>query len=187
MKFIFQTWHWAVSGFLIALIMLTLNYFGKVFGMSSNLRSLCTIAGADKYSDFFKFDWKSQRWNLIVVFGAMIGGFVAVNFMNDTSNVTINPKTIEQLQTMGIDAPNGKLLPNALFSNEIFNSPKIIFILIIGGILIGFGSRYAGGCTSGHAIAGISNLQRQSLKAVIGFFIGGLIMAHVILPLIFSI
>jgi uncharacterized membrane protein YedE/YeeE len=117
----------------------------------------------------------------------MIGGFVAVNFMNDPSNVTINPKTIEQLQTMGIDAPNGKLLPNALFSNEIFNSPKIIFILIIGGILIGFGSRYAGGCTSGHAIAGISNLQRQSLKAVIGFFIGGLIMAHVILPLIFSI
>lgn len=187
MNFIFQTWHWAISGFLIAIIMLTLNYFGKVFGMSSNLRSLCTIAGADKYSDFFKFDWKSQRWNLIVVFGAMIGGFVAVNFMNDPSNVSINPKTIEQLNTMGIEAPNGKLLPNALFSNEIFCSPKIIFILIIGGVLIGFGSRYAGGCTSGHAIAGISNLQRQSLKAVIGFFIGGLIMAHVILPLIFSL
>jgi uncharacterized membrane protein YedE/YeeE len=185
MDFLFHTWHWAISGFLIAMIMLTLNYFGKVFGMSSNLRSLCTIAGADKYADFFKFDWKSQRWNLVVVLGAMIGGFVAVHFMNDVSNVAINPKTIVQLTKMGIDVPNGKLLPNVLFGNEALKSPKMIFILIIGGILIGFGSRYAGGCTSGHAIAGISNLQRQSLKAVIGFFVGGLIMAHFILPLIF--
>lgn len=185
MDFLFHTWHWTISGFLIAMIMLTLNYFGKVFGMSSNLRSLCTIAGADKYADFFKFDWKSQRWNLVVVLGAMIGGFVAVHFMNDVSNVAINPKTIVQLTKMGIDVPNGKLLPNVLFGNQVLQSPKMIFILIIGGILIGFGSRYAGGCTSGHAIAGISNLQRQSLKAVIGFFVGGLIMAHFILPLIF--
>lgn len=185
MDFLFHTWHWAISGFLIAIIMLTLNYFGKVFGMSSNLRTLCTIAGADKFSDFFKFDWKSQRWNLIVIVGAMLGGFVAVHFMSDISNVNLNPKTISELSKLGIDAPNGKLLPNALFGNDVFHSPKTIFILIIGGILIGFGSRYAGGCTSGHAIAGLSNLQRQSLKAVIGFFVGGLIMSYFILPLIF--
>lgn len=185
MDFIFQTWPWYVSGFLIAIVMLILNYFGKVFGMSSNLRTLCTIAGADKFSDFFKFDWKSQRWNLAVVAGAMLGGFVAVNYMSDASNVNINPKTIAQLAEMGIDAPNGKLVPNAIFSNEAFQSPKMIFILLIGGVLIGFGSRYAGGCTSGHAIAGMSNLQLQSLKAVIGFFIGGLIVSHFILPLIF--
>ena len=86
---------------------------------------------------------------------------------------------------MGIDAPNGKLLPDVLFGNQIFESPKSIFILLVGGILIGFGSRYAGGCTSGHAILGLSNLQLPSLKAVIGFFIGGLIMAHFLLPLIF--
>jgi uncharacterized membrane protein YedE/YeeE len=115
----------------------------------------------------------------------MLGGFVAVHFLSDASNVTLNPKTIEQLSIIGIDATNGKLLPDALFGSEIFQSPKMIFILIIGGILIGFGSRYAGGCTSGHAIAGMSNLQLPSLKAVIGFFIGGLIMAHFILPLIF--
>lgn len=185
MDFLFQTWPWYVSGFLIGMIMLTLNYFGKVFGMSSNLRTLCTIAGADKFSDFFKFDWKAQRWNLVVLIGAMIGGYVAVHFMNDPSNVNINPKTIEQLAKLGIDAPNGKLLPTALFGNEAFESPKMIFILIIGGILIGFGSRYAGGCTSGHAIAGLSNLQRQSLKAVIGFFVGGLVMSYYIIPLIF--
>lgn len=185
MEFITHTWHWAISGFLIGMVMLTLNYFGKVFGMSSNLRSLCAMTGIGKKVPFFDWDWKSQRWNLAVVVGAMIGGYVAVNFLSDASNVDLNPKTIEQLATMGIEAPNGKLLPDALFGSEIFQSPKMIFILIVGGILIGFGSRYAGGCTSGHAISGLSNLQLPSLKAVIGFFIGGLLMAHFILPLIF--
>lgn len=185
MEIITHTWHWAISGFLIGMIMLTLIYFGKVFGMSSNLRSICSMTGIGKKVPFFDWDWKSQRWNLVVVFGAMIGGYVAVHYLSDSSNVNLNPKTIEQLATLGIDSPNGKLLPEKLFGNEVFHSTKMIFILIIGGILIGFGSRYAGGCTSGHAISGLSNLQLPSLKAVIGFFVGGLIMAHFILPLIF--
>ena len=186
MDFLTHTWHWAISGFLIAIIMLTLNYFGKVFGMSSNLRSLCTISGADKYADFFKFDVKSQRWNLAVVAGAMLGGFVAVNYLSDPSNVNIDNRTKIELTKMNIDLPNGKMLPEKLFGLQALNSPKMIFILVFGGFLIGFGSRYAGGCTSGHAISGLSNFQRQSLKAVIGFFVGGLIMAHFILPLIFK-
>ena len=185
MNIIFQTWPWYVSGFLIGMIMLCLIYFGKAFGMSSNLRSLCSMAGAGKYVSFFNFDWKSQRWNLVVVLGAMLGGFIAVHLMSDPSNVDINPKTIAQLAQLGIDAPNGKLMPDALFGTQIWQSPKSILILLIGGILIGFGTRYAGGCTSGHAISGLSNLQLPSLKAVIGFFIGGLIMAHFLLPLIF--
>lgn len=182
----FLTWPWYVSGFLIGLIMLCLIYLGKVFGMSSNLRSLCTIAGAGKFVEFFNFDWKSQRWNLAVVAGAMIGGYVAVHHMSDPSNVSINPQTISQLDYLGIDAPQGKLVPDTFFGNEVLSYPKMIFVLIVGGILIGFGSRYAGGCTSGHAISGLSNLQVPSLKAVIGFFVGGLIMAHLILPLIFN-
>ncbi|HEU0136819.1 MAG TPA: YeeE/YedE thiosulfate transporter family protein [Flavobacterium sp.] len=186
MDILSQTWPWYVSGFLIGLIMLLLIFFGKVFGMSSNLRSLCAIAGAGHINDFFRFDWKSQLWNFAVIAGAMLGGFVAVHYMSDPSNVDLNPKTIEQLDYLGIDAPEGKLLPDEMFGEDVFKQPKIAFILIIGGILIGFGSRYAGGCTSGHAISGLSNLQIPSLKAVIGFFIGGLIMAHLILPLIFS-
>jgi len=146
---------------------------------------MCSIAGAGKHVSFFDFDWKAQRWNLVVVLGAMLGGFVAVHYMSDASNVAINPKTIEQLAQLGIDAPNGKLVPNALFGEVAFQSPKMIVILIVGGTLIGFGSRYAGGCTSGHAISGMSNLQMQSLKAVIGFFLGGLVMSHFILPLLF--
>ena len=185
MNVFFQTWPWYISGFLIGMIMLSLIYFGKHFGMSSNLESLCSMSGLGKKVSYFDFDWKTNKWNLIVVVGAMIGGYVAVNFMGDPTNVAINLKTIEQLASLGIDAPDGKLAPDALFGNQIFESPKSIFILLIGGILIGFGTRYAGGCTSGHAISGLSNLQLPSLKAVIGFFIGGLIMAHLILPLIF--
>ncbi|TDD98716.1 YeeE/YedE family protein [Flavobacterium cellulosilyticum] len=185
MDFIFQTWPWYVSGFLIGMIMLSLIYFGKAFGMSSNLSTLCSMTGIGKRVSFFDFDWKAKRWNLIVVLGAMFGGFVATHFMNDSSIVAINPKTIAQLAQLGIDAPNGKLLPDVLFSIESLQSPKIIFILTIGGVLIGFGTRYAGGCTSGHAISGLSNFQIKSLKAVIGFFIRGLIMTHFILPLLF--
>ncbi len=143
------------------------------------------MTGIGKKVSFFNWDWKAQQWNLIVVLGAMIGGFIAIHYMSSSTNVTLNPKTVTQLTQMNIDAPDGKLLPNKLFSLDVFQTSKSIAILIIGGFLIGFGSRYAGGCTSGHAISGMSNLQLPSLKAVIGFFVGGLIMSHYILPLIF--
>nr|WP_315152326.1 YeeE/YedE thiosulfate transporter family protein [uncultured Flavobacterium sp.] len=185
MNIIYQTWPWYVSGFLIGMVMLSLIYFGKNFGMSTNLQSLCSMTGLGKRIAYFDFDWKANRWNFVVVLGAMAGGFVAVHFMSDPSNVSINPQTIAQLSQMEIDAPNGQLMPKALFGEQIWQSPKSILILLGGGILIGFGTRYAGGCTSGHAISGLSNLQLPSLKAVIGFFIGGLIMAHFLLPLLF--
>lgn len=182
----YETWPWYISGFLIGLIMLCLVYFGKVFGMSSNLRSLCAMTGVGKYVPFFNFDWKSQRWNLAVIAGAMLGGFVAVHYMSAPANVAINPQTVKTLEQLGIDTPNGKLLPDTIFGSDAMRAPKMVFVLLIGGVLIGFGSRYAGGCTSGHAISGLSNLQVPSLKAVIGFFVGGLIMSWYILPLIFN-
>src|SRR3954464_15324200 len=98
MESLYGTWPWYVSGFLIGSVMLALLYFGKTFGMSSNLRTLCTMMGAGKTSEFFRFDWKSQRWNLVVVLGAMIGGYIAVNFMSHPSQmVQINPKTVIEL------------------------------------------------------------------------------------------
>src|SRR5689334_5261731 len=110
MEYITHTWHWSISGFLIGMIMLALIYFGKAFGLSSNLRSLCAMTGVGKKVPFFDWDWKAQRWNLVVVLGAMIGGYVAIHFLSDPSNVSLNPKTVEQLAAMGIDAPNGKVL-----------------------------------------------------------------------------
>lgn len=182
----YGTWPWYISGFLIGAVMLTLIYFGKTFGMSSNLRTMCTILGADKAADFFKFDWKSQRWNLTVVLGAAIGGWLAVTFMSDGSGVNLNPQTVTELRQMHIDEPNGKLLPDTLTNAEALQSPKVLGILLIGGLLVGFGTRYAGGCTSGHAITGLSNLQLPSLIAVIGFFAGGLLMSWLLLPLILN-
>src|SRR5690606_33981827 len=138
-----------------------------------------------KFADFFRYDWKSHRWNLMVVLGAMIGGFIAYNYLSDGSGVNLNPQTVTELQAMNIDAPNGKLLPDVLAGEEALKSPKTIAILLIGGVLVGFGTRYAGGCTSGHAISGLSNLQLPSLIAVVGFFIGGLVVSWILLPLIF--
>lgn len=166
--------------------MLLLIYFGKTFGMSSNLRTMCTLFGAGKSADFFKFDWREQKWNLAVVIGAMLGGYFATHFLNDGAILELNPKTITLLQELGIDVPNGKLVPDALFSWEAVNSIKGFLVLFLGGALIGFGTPYAGGCTSGHAITGLSNLQLPSLIAVIGFFVGGLLAVHYIIPLIFS-
>ncbi len=187
MEYIYGTWHWSISGFLIGMTMLILIYFGKSFGMSSNLRTLCSMAGAGKFSDFFKMDWREQKWSLSIVLGAIVGGFIAYHFLSNGSGVNLNPDTITKLQSLGIDPPNGKLLPDSLFSIETLQSPKGFAILLIGGLLIGFGTRYAGGCTSGHAISGLSNFQLPSLVAVIGFFIGGLVMAHFLLPIIFKI
>jgi hypothetical protein len=179
------TWHWAISGFLIGLIMLVLTYFGKTFGMSSNLRTMCSMFGGKKFSDYFNFDWREQKWNLAVVLGAIAGGFFAYYFMSSNDIVNLNPKTIASLNAMGIDAPNGKIAPDLIFSLDAVKTLKGFCILLFGGFLIGFGTPYAGGCTSGHAISGLSNFQLPSLIAVIGFFLGGLIMAHFILPLIF--
>ena len=185
MEIILNPWPWYVSGPLIAIVMALLLYFGKTFGMSSNLRTLCAIGGAGKFADFFKFNWKDQLWNLTVVIGAIIGGFIATHYLSNDTLIDLNPETVVELQNIGFQNAGASLLPNELFSIEALKSPKVLIILIIGGILVGFGTRYAGGCTSGHAITGLSSLQKPSLIAVIGFFIGGLIMTNLILPLIF--
>jgi uncharacterized membrane protein YedE/YeeE len=184
MEFLLKPWPWYVSGPLITLVMVLLVLFGKTFGMSSNLRTLCTIGGGGKFAEFFRFDWKAQRWNLVVVLGAILGGFIAVTYLSDGSYMELNPKTLVSLQELGLQDAGASLLPPEIFSLETAMSLKGIFILIIGGLLVGFGSRYAGGCTSGHAISGLSNLQVPSLIAVIGFFIGGLLMTFLLLPLI---
>ena len=165
--------------------MFVLIFFGKTFGMSSNLKTLCTIGGASKYSDFFKIDWKAQRWNLTVVLGAIIGGFIAHHFLSNPTDINLSQQTITDLSALGFNDAGKTLLPNEIYSWEAVFTLKGFLILIIGGFLVGFGTRYAGGCTSGHAITGLSSLQLPSLIAVIGFFIGGLIMIHFIFPILF--
>ncbi len=185
MDFLFEPWPWYMAGTFIAIIMFSLIYFGENFGLSNNLRTICSAIGGGKYSDFFKIDWKKQKWNLILIIGTIIGGFLASTFLNNQQPIQLNPKTISSLQDLGFQEPGKHYLPHELFNISSHFSFKKLFILIMSGFFVGFGARYAGGCTSGHAISGLSHLQVPSLIAVIGFFIGGLIMTHIFIPIIF--
>jgi uncharacterized membrane protein YedE/YeeE len=185
MEYILQPWPWYISGPCIAIVMFSLLYFGKTFGMSSSLRTLCAIGGAGKRLDFFKIDWRSQKWNLIVIIGAVVGGFIGHQLLSYPTAIDLSSDTIADLKTLGFENAGQSLLPPELFSWDAVLSVKGILILIIGGFLVGFGTRYAGGCTSGHAITGLSSMQLPSLIAVVGFFLGGLIMIHFIYPILF--
>ncbi|WP_299681035.1 YeeE/YedE family protein [uncultured Tenacibaculum sp.] len=185
MNFIFEPWPWYVSGPLIAIILFLFFYFGKSFGVSSNLETLCTISGADKFSDYFKKDWKERDWALVFLLGLIIGGFIASNYLSNQAPIDLNPTTIIELNKLGFSNAGETLMPNELFDFEHIFTLKGFLLLLIAGICIGFGTRYADGCTSGHAITGLSNLQLPSLIAVLGFFIGGLIMIWLIFPLLF--
>ncbi|NQX39486.1 hypothetical protein SAMN05421820_102133 [Pedobacter steynii] len=181
--FIRQPWPWYFSGFMIVLIMLMLIFWGKSFGFSSNLRTICSMTGAGKKVKFFDFNWKAQQWNLLFLLGSIIGGWISAQFLSNPNDLQLSASTVADLNGLGIHF-NGALNPDELFSLSALSNPKTWLLLLSGGILVGFGSRYAGGCTSGHAISGLSNLQLPSLVAVIGFFIGGLLMTWLILPII---
>lgn len=185
MELLFEPWPWYVAGPMIAIIMFLLLMAGKNFGMSANLRTMCTICGAGNKADFFKFDWKAQQWNLIVVVGTIIGGFIGAQLLSTDTAVAINPDTIAHLKSLGFHSAGKNYLPTELFDLKALADFKSLALLAIGGLLVGFGARYAGGCTSGHAISGLSDLQVPSLIAVIGFFVGGLTMIYFIFPLIF--
>jgi uncharacterized protein len=188
MDYLIAPWPWYVSGALIAIVMNLIVFSGKRFGISSTMRACCTILGAGKLYDFFKFDWKSEQgWNLVFIAGALIGGFIAANFLNNPDAIEIGARTSEHISNvLELDKPEaGSILPAQFSESSFIFSWKGLIMFVFGGFLVGFGTRYAGGCTSGHAISGLSELQLPSLLAVIGFFIGGLLMTHIIMPLIF--
>ncbi|MCV6631786.1 MAG: YeeE/YedE family protein [Flavobacteriaceae bacterium] len=185
MNYLIQAWPWYVSGPIIALIMFFMLWFGKRFGMSSNLRTLCSIGGAGKFSDYFKDQFRANSWNLWVVLGALIGGILAIQLFPSEARMDLSAQTVVELQAYGFTDVGNSLLPEVLFGDAALRNPKNLAILILGGFMVGFGARYAGGCTSGHAISGLSNLQWPSLLAVIGFFAGGLLMTWIVMPYLF--
>lgn len=181
-----QPWSWYVGGFIIGLTVPALLLLGnKSFGISANLRHVCAACFPGNIS-FFKYDWKKEIWNLFFAAGILIGSFIAVHYLADSNAILVNPKLLSTLKTYNI-TDTSKLLPTELFSWQALLSVRGFILLIIGGFLVGFGTRYAGGCTSGHAIMGLSNLQFPSLIATISFMAGGFIMANLILPYILSL
>ncbi len=189
MDFISQPWHWSVSGAAIALVLFLMTWMGRSFGVSTTFRSFCTVAGAGKRNQFFNIDLKEEYWRFAFVAGGLIGGFIAGQFLQSPQAVDISQSTVDNLASMGLAYPESDALGRGFVPTEIFNfnSLKGILLAISGGFLVGFGARYGDGCTSGHAITGLSHLQLPSLLTVIGFFIGGLLMTHFFLPLLFTV
>ncbi|MFN6944655.1 MAG: YeeE/YedE family protein [Cytophagaceae bacterium] len=185
-EFLSEPWPWYVAGPLIGLVVPLLLILGnKSFGISSSLRHICA-ACLPANIPFFKYDWKKEMWNLFFVSGILLGGLITAVFIYSNEPVQIVPQLAEELQGYGIYSYKS-LVPEDLFNWSTLFSLKGFLLMVVGGFLVGFGTRYAGGCTSGHAIMGLSTLQWPSLIATICFMAGGFIMANLILPLILSL
>lgn len=185
-EFLKQPWAWYVAGPLVGLTVPILLIIGnKSFGISSSLRHICAWC-VPANIPFFKYDWKKEIWNLFFVFGIFLGGVIAINFLSNPEPIEVNPALASQLATYGITNYD-HLVPVDIISWESLFTLKGFILMVVGGFLVGFGTRYAGGCTSGHSIMGLSNLQLPSLIATICFMIGGFIMANLILPFILSL
>lgn len=181
-----QPWPWYVSGPIIGLSVPLLLLLGnKMLGISSSLRHACA-AVAPFNIQFLKYNWKAEMWNIFFVIGILVGGLVGGVLLSDGLPVNISAATVEDIKALGITSFDG-LIPSDIYNWSTLFSLKGFVVIVLGGFMIGFGSRYAGGCTSGHAIMGLSSLQWPSLVAVIFFFIGGLLMTHLIAPILYSL
>ena len=181
-----QPWPWYVAGPLIGLTVPILLLIGnKTFGISSSLRHVCA-ACLPANIPFFKYDWKKEIWNLFFVGGTVIGAFLISHFFANPNPIELNTNLATELQTYGINNFQG-LVPAELFNWNALLSVKGIIMMVAGGFMVGFGTRYAGGCTSGHAIMGLSNLQLPSLMATISFMAGGFIVANLVIPILLKL
>ena len=180
-----RPWPWYVAGPLIGLVAPVLLLLGnKHFGISSNLRHVCA-AVLPRSVAFFHYDWRrAGGWNLAFVLGIVVGGMIAGGLFANPEPVAISAQTRADLAALGVRDFTG-LVPSDLFSWEGLLTLRGFVMIVVGGFLVGFGTAYAGGCTSGHGISGLANLQLPSLIAVIGFFAGGILGTFFLLPLLF--
>ena len=178
-----QPWTWYAGGIVIGLIVPALLILGnKHFGISANMRHICAACFPANIS-YFKYNWKKESWNFFFVGGILIGAFIAARFLQNPAPVVVEAKLVNELAGYGVTDFSG-LVPKQLFSFESLFTIRGFIMLVGGGLLVGFGTRYAGGCTSGHSIMGLSNLQWPSLVATCCFMAGGFIMANLLLPFI---
>jgi uncharacterized protein len=181
-----QPWPWYVAGALIGLTVPTLLLIGnKSFGISSSLRHICAACFPAKIS-FFKYNWRREVWNLFFVAGVLLGGLIATQLLSNPDPIQISPLTVAALESYNIKVDQN-LMPASIFSFENLFSLKGFIFFVLGGFLVGFGTRYAGGCTSGHSIMGLATLQWPSLIATCCFMLGGFAMIHLIFPWILKL
>lgn len=186
MEFLYKPWPWYVAGAIIGLTVPVLLLVGnKRLGISSTLRQLCAACYPAKIP-LLNYDWKKERWNLFFVTGILIGGFLGGWVFENPNPNNLSPNTVSDLQSLGVHDMGG-LLPKDLFNWSNVLTLQGFFLIILGGFMIGFGTRYARGCTSGHGIFGLSSLQWTSFVAIISFFAGGIICSHFLLPFILAL
>jgi uncharacterized protein len=186
MNFLYEPWPWYVAGPVIGITVPALLLLdNKMLGISSTLRQICAACYPAKIP-LLNYDWKKQSWNLIFVAGVLIGGFIGGFLFANPEPVNLNPSTSEYLLSLGVETGSG-LMPASLFNWETLMSLKGFLLMVAGGFLVGFGTRYAGGCTSGHGILGLSALQWPSLVATVSFFAGGILFSYFVLPYILSL
>jgi uncharacterized protein len=186
MEILYQPWPWYVTGPVIGLTVPLLLLLGnKKLGISSTLRQICAATVPGKIS-FLNYDWKKDKWNLFFVAGILMGGYLGGSLFADPKPVGISVETISYLNSIGLGKPEG-LLPEELFNFNTLLSLKGFLLIVVGGFLVGFGTRYARGCTSGHGIMGLASLQWPSLLATASFFVGGILFSRFVLPYILQL
>lgn len=180
-------WPWYVSGPLLGLMVPILLMLGnKNFGISSTLRDICAAAIPARASYFRDYDWKGHAWNLALAFGVIVGAALAVVLLDGNRAPEVSIAAVELFETWEISAPSA-LQPEEIYAWPGAVSARALVSLIAGGFLVGFGTRYANGCTSGHAIMGLSLFNVGSLVATVGFFAGGVIVSNFVLPWVLSL
>lgn len=179
-----RPWPWYVAGPLIGLVVPVLLLLdNKQFGISANLRHACAIVAPGRV-EFFRYDWRRVGgWNLAFILGVLLGGFIAAQWLAGDASIAISQATKTDLSALGVRDFSG-LVPRELFNWASLLTARGVVMLVGGGLLVGFGTAYAGGCTSGHAISGLADLQLPSLIAVLGFFAGGLLTTWLVLPVL---
>ncbi len=173
-----RNYHWFNGAYLVNYWKQNLRYFVLIE------TSLCGLF-AYKIA-FFNYDWKKEKWNLFFVFGVFLGGLIAAVFLKNDEPLRIADSTKTALIKQGV-TDFGDFLPTDIFSWSSLLTLRGFVFIVFGGFLVGFGTRYAGGCTSGHAIMGLSNLQWPSLVATISFMVGGFIMTWLNLPFLLNL
>jgi uncharacterized protein len=186
MELLYKPWPWYVAGAVIGLTVPTLLLLGnKRLGISSTLRQVCAACYPAKIP-YFNYDWKKQSWNLFFAAGILIGGFLGGYVFANPEPVTVSEDTLALFSKWNVTEVEG-LLPEQLFNWRNLLTLKGFLLMVVGGFLVGFGTRWAGGCTSGHGIMGLSALQWPSLVATASFFVGGILFSHFVLPYILAL
>jgi uncharacterized membrane protein YedE/YeeE len=184
-EFLRQPWPWWIAGPLVGLVPVALLLLGnRMFGMSSNLRHVCAVI-APRSAAFFAYDWRREGgWNLCFALGTLLGGFIGGVLLANPEPVAIAARTRADLEALGVRAFAG-LVPGDVFAWNALATVRGFACIEVAGFLVGFGSSWAGGCTSGHGLTGVANLEKSSFLALLAFFAGGIAATWLLLPLLF--